>query len=78
MVHWNVLRLVAKGFSQIEGLDYTDTFSLVIKPGSTLTILSVALMKGKHGIFSQARIGSFSALRDADWDRPYHSGSTVL
>jgi hypothetical protein len=38
--------LVAKGFSQIEGLDYTETFSPVIKPGSIRTVLSVALMKG--------------------------------
>jgi hypothetical protein len=38
--------LVAKGFSQIEGLDYTKIFSLVIKLGSIRTILSAALMKG--------------------------------
>jgi hypothetical protein len=44
---WNALRLDwLLSFSEIEGLDYTETFSLFIKPGKIRTILLVALMKG--------------------------------
>lgn len=39
-------RLVAKGFHQRLGLDYHDTFSLVIKPMTVHLILSLALSKG--------------------------------
>ena len=36
-------RLDAKGFNQQEGIDYGETFSLVVKPCSIRTVLSLAI-----------------------------------
>jgi len=36
-------RLVAKGFKQQSGADYTDTFSLVIKPSTIRIVLALAI-----------------------------------
>ncbi|KAK2985183.1 hypothetical protein RJ640_010472 [Escallonia rubra] len=38
-------RLVAKGFNQIEGVDFSEIFSPVIKPGNIRTILTVATVR---------------------------------
>ncbi|CAL1377238.1 unnamed protein product [Linum trigynum] len=39
-------RLVAKGFHQRPGLDFTDTFTLVVKPVTVRTIFTLALTHG--------------------------------
>lgn len=37
-------RIVAQGFSQISGLDYSHTFSPVVKASTVLTVLSLAIV----------------------------------
>ena len=39
-------RLVAKGFNQCSGIDYIETFSLVVKPATIRFILSLAVSNG--------------------------------
>lgn len=39
-------RLVAKGFHQQSGIDYFETFSLVVKPATIRTVLSIAMSFG--------------------------------
>ena len=36
--------MVAKGYSQIPGIDYNDVFSLVVKHSSIRTLLSIVAM----------------------------------
>ena len=38
--------LVAKGFNQVDGIDFSETFSLVIKLASICLVLTVAIVKG--------------------------------
>jgi hypothetical protein len=39
-------RLVAKGFKQWYGIDYEDTFSLVVKVATIKIVLSIVVTKG--------------------------------
>jgi len=39
-------RLVAKGFHQQEGVDFLETFSVVVKPTIVRMVLSVAISRG--------------------------------
>ncbi|KAK1614836.1 hypothetical protein QYE76_020353 [Lolium multiflorum] len=41
-------RLVAKGFKQRYGIDYEDTFSLVVKAATIRLVLSIAVSRGWH------------------------------
>jgi hypothetical protein len=36
-------RLMAKGFQQLDGVDYTNTFSLVVKSSTIQAILAIAV-----------------------------------
>lgn len=38
--------LIAKGFNQVDGVDFSETFSSVIKPTSIRHVLTLAVVKG--------------------------------
>ena len=41
-------RLVAKGYTQTEGVDFYETFSLVVKFTTVRTLLALAAIQGWH------------------------------
>lgn len=45
-IEYYKVRLIAKGFNQKVGVDYHDTFSLVIKPATICVVLTMALSRG--------------------------------
>lgn len=42
------VRLVAKGFQQIVGINYFESFNPLIKPATIKVVLSLAMMNGWH------------------------------
>jgi Reverse transcriptase (RNA-dependent DNA polymerase) len=47
-IEWYKARLVAKGFTQTYGIDYQETFILVIKMNTVRIILSIAVSRGSN------------------------------
>jgi histone deacetylase 1/2 len=45
-IDWYKARLVVRGFTQQEGLDYLETFSLVLKPTTIWLVLTIVVSKG--------------------------------
>ena len=47
-IHRYKARLVTKDFTQIKGIDFYETFSLVVKFVNVRTLLAVAVVYGQH------------------------------
>jgi hypothetical protein len=43
---WYMVRWVLGGFTQCPGVDYDETFSLVVKPATVRTMLTLAVSRG--------------------------------
>jgi len=41
-------RLVTKGYTQLEGMDFHDTFSLVAKLTNIILLLSIVVVNNRH------------------------------
>jgi hypothetical protein len=45
---WKRARLVAKGFSQVKGIDFTDIFSPVVRYETVRLMLAIAALQNWH------------------------------
>jgi hypothetical protein len=45
---WKRARLVAKGFSQVEGIDFTDIFSPMVRYETVCLMLAIAALQNWH------------------------------
>jgi len=55
-------QLVAKGFNQVNGVDFSKTFSPVIKPASIRLVLTLLLLKARKFINWMLKVHSCMAL----------------
>lgn len=61
-VEWHKARVVAKGFTQLEGIDYVDTFYLVAKNASLKVLLALATINNWHMIQLEISISIFGVV----------------